>query len=75
MAKDKTSSEQVQFNYQLKSAELEAIIAKLQNEQTSIDDSLKLYNDAKQLIKELSEYLLSAKNQLNSLNDTSSRKK
>ncbi len=75
MAKDKISSEEVEFNYQLKSAELEAIIAKLQNEQTSIDDSLKLYNDAKQLIKELSEYLLSAKNQLNSLNDTSSRKK
>ena len=75
MAKDKISSREVEFNYQLKSAELEAIIAKLQNEQTSIDDSLKLYNDAKQLIKELSEYLLSAKNQLNSLNDTSSRKK
>ena len=75
MAKDKISSREVEFNYQLKSAELEAIIAKLQNEQTSIDDSLKLYNDAKQLVKELSEYLLSAKNQLNSLNDTSSRKK
>ena len=75
MAKDKINSEEVEFNYQLKSAELEAIIAKLQNEQTSIDDSLKFYNYAKQLVKELSEYLLSAKNQLNSLNDASSRKK
>ncbi len=75
MSKDKISSREVEFNYQLKSAELEAIIAKLQDEQTSIDDSLKLYNDAKQLVKELSDYLLSAKNQLNSLNDVSSRKK
>ena len=73
MATAKTA--QSAFNYQLKSAELEAIIAKLQDEQTSIDESLKLYQEANKLVNALSEYLLSAKNQLSLINSPRARKK
>ena len=75
MANAKTNSGQVKINYQQKSAELEAIIVKLQDDQTSIDESLKLYQEANKLVKDLSDYLASAKNQLSIINGASVRNK
>ena len=75
MATGNASREQTKFNYQIKSSELEAIIARLQDEQTSIDESLKLYQEASKLVNELSEYLKSAKNQLSNITVSATRKK
>jgi exodeoxyribonuclease VII small subunit len=56
-----------QIDYQKLSSELEAVIAKLQNEQTSIDESLKLYEQATKMVEHLSDYLKTAENRLSDL--------
>lgn len=59
------SSEQI--DYEQLSARLDAIVAKLQDDNTSIADSLKLYTEATQIIKQMEIYLQTAENELNKL--------
>lgn len=66
MAKSNAS---FQIDYQELSLKLESVIAKLQDEQTSIDESLKLYEQATNMVKELSDYLKTAENRLTSLSE------
>ncbi len=61
-------------DYPKLSSELEAIIAKLQDENTSIDEAIKLYEQANVLIQALSKYLKSAENRLTHLNGSGSGK-
>jgi exodeoxyribonuclease VII small subunit len=56
-----------QIDYQKLSSDLEAVIARLQDEKTSIDESLKLYEQATKMVEELSDYLKTAENRLSSL--------
>lgn len=72
--KSSTKTTSSKLDYQSLSAELESIIAKLQDERTSIDESLKLYEQANKLVSDLSQYLASAENRLNSITASSSRK-
>jgi exodeoxyribonuclease VII small subunit len=53
-----------QINYQALTEELDQIIAKIQDETTSIDDALDLYERGVGITKLLEEYLASAQNRL-----------
>ena len=68
----KNNSVSPKLDYQRLSAELESIIVKLQDEKTSIDESLKLYEQANKLVGSLSEYLKTAENRLNTISATTS---
>ena len=52
------------INYQELSNELESIIDKLQDDTTSIEESLKLYERGVTITKELKDYLVGAENSL-----------
>ena len=49
------------------SGELEEIVTKLQDEKTSIEQSLKLYERGVSLVSELETYLKQTKNKLNKI--------
>ncbi len=63
MAKSDTNKD-----YKSLSDNLENIISLLQDDKTSIDESLKLYEQANKLVEELSEYLKTAENKLTQIN-------
>ena len=63
MAKSDTNKD-----YKILSDNLENIISLLQDDKTSIDESLKLYEQANKLVEELSEYLKTAENKLTQIN-------
>lgn len=51
-------------DYEKLTRELEEIVAKLQDDATSIDEALKLYEKGKEITSKLEEYLKTAKNKL-----------
>lgn len=52
------------IDYDHLTTELEEIVAKLQDETTSIDEALKLYEKGKEITSKLETYLKTAKNKL-----------
>lgn len=58
-------------SYEELTKELEAIVVKLQDEATSIDEALSLYEKGKAITTKLEQYLQSAKNKLVSIKDDS----
>lgn len=52
------------IDYDRLTSELEEIVAKLQDETTSIDEALKLYEKGKEITSKLETYLKTAKNKL-----------
>jgi exodeoxyribonuclease VII small subunit len=55
------------FNYQEKTAKLETMIASLESGELDIDEALKIYTNAQQLIQELEDYLKTAENKITKL--------
>lgn len=55
------------FNYQVKSQELDDIIASLQNPDGNIDEAIKNYENGKKIIKEIDDYLKTAENKIKKL--------
>ncbi len=53
-----------QLNYQELTDELDKIIARIQDEKTSIDDALELYERGVSITKMLEQYLATAQNRL-----------
>ncbi|MBR2505561.1 MAG: exodeoxyribonuclease VII small subunit [Bacilli bacterium] len=51
----------IKFDIELKLKELEEIVAKMNDESTSIDENLELYKQGKQIVKQLTELLENAK--------------
>lgn len=51
----------IKFDIELKLKELEEIVAKMNDENTSIDENLELYKQGKQIVKQLTELLENAK--------------
>lgn len=51
----------IKFDIELKLKELEEIVAKMNDESTSIDKNLELYKQGKQIVKQLTELLENAK--------------
>lgn len=51
----------IKFDIELKLKELEEIVAKMNDETTSIDENLELYKQGKQIVKQLTELLENAK--------------
>lgn len=49
-----------QFDYAAKVAALDAIIAQLQQNDTPIDEAIRLHDEGKKLVAELNEYLETA---------------
>ena len=47
----------IKFDIELKLKELEEIVAKMNDESTSIDENLELYKQGKQIVKQLTELL------------------
>jgi exodeoxyribonuclease VII small subunit len=56
-----------QIDYERLGLRLDAILTRLQDDNTSIVDSLKLYTEAMQIIKQMQTFLKTAENQLNKL--------
>lgn len=50
-------SDKQAFDYGAKIAELEQVVAKLQNESTPLDEAMRLHKTGKGLVKELQLYL------------------
>ena len=51
----------IKFDIELKLKELEEIVAKMNDESTSIDENLELYKQGKQIVKQLTKLLENAK--------------
>ncbi len=62
-----------QLDYEQLSLRLDEIVNRLQDVNTSISDSLKLYTEATQIIKQMEMYLQTAENQLNKLKPTKAK--
>lgn len=62
-----------QVDYEQLSLRLDEIVNRLQDVNTSISDSLKLYTEATQIIKQMEIYLQTAENQLNKLKPTKAK--
>ena len=60
-------SEKKEFDYISVSQQLEEIVTKLQDDSTSIEESLKLYERGIALTKELKQYLAKAENKLHKI--------
>ena len=56
-----------ELNFEAKLKRLEEITDKMENEVLSLDDSLKLYEEGKKLIKELRDELLKAEEAIKAL--------
>lgn len=61
------TSKKESFNYQSLTSELDAIVVKLQDETTSIDLALELYERGIVITKQLSSYLTMAENKLSKI--------
>lgn len=52
------------FDYAAKTAELDAVLAKLQNPATPLDEAMKLHKQGRTLVQELDSFLQSAENEV-----------
>lgn len=59
------------FDFRKKSAELDEVLAKLQNPDIQVDEAAKYYESGLKLIGELEEYLQHAENVVKKLNEAS----
>ena len=58
------ANKKVPTDYQSLNRKLDELVARLQDEQTSIDESLELYVSAAKLIEQMENYLKTAENKL-----------
>ncbi len=56
-----------EFDYQKLSAELDEILANLQDPDTGLDESMKLYKRGREIIKQLESYLEQAENSVRTI--------
>lgn len=56
-----------EVNYQTLSAELDGVLAKLQDPDIQVDDAVKLYEQGLKLVSELEKHLKKAENKLTKL--------
>lgn len=57
-------TKQTEFDYAAKTAELEALLAKLQNTDTPLDEAMKLHETGRVLVSELEKFLKQAENEV-----------
>ncbi len=57
-------AKQVTFDYAAKTAELEAVLATLQDPATPLDEAMKLHTAGKKLVSEIEEFLKHAENEV-----------
>lgn len=57
-------TKQTEFDYAAKTAELEAILAKLQNTETPLDEAMQLHETGRALVRELEKFLKLAENEV-----------
>ena len=57
-------TKQTEFDYAAKTAELETVLAKLQNTDTPLDEAMKLHETGRVLIVELEKFLKQAENEV-----------
>ncbi|MEO6760821.1 MAG: exodeoxyribonuclease VII small subunit [Candidatus Saccharimonadales bacterium] len=57
-----------EFDFRAKSAELDELLAKLQDSSIQVDEAAKLYESGQKLIAELEDYLNHAENVVKKLN-------
>ena len=67
-------TEKKSIDYRSLSNELDEIVARLQDDSTTIEDSLKLYERGIQISKELRDYLARAENSLKKISASSREK-
>ena len=57
-------TKQTEFDYAAKTAELETVLAKLQNTDTPLDEAMKLHETGRVLVSELEKFLKQAENEV-----------
>lgn len=57
-------TKQTDFDYAGKTAELEALLAQLQDPETQLDEAMKLHSTGQKLVGELEEFLKHAENEV-----------
>ncbi len=57
-------TKQIAFDYTAKTAELEAVLAKLQDSATPLDEAMKLHTTGQKLVGEIEDFLKLAKNEV-----------